>query len=371
MRGVNPAEYEQWSQEFQLVFPQSGRVGGLLGAYYADSDTVLNFHQTLPLLNPEPLNDLHSTLDEPAAALFGQVTVQLAGDWSATGGLRLSRETHRVSMSGTGVQDSPIPYIGETDSDDVSWRVDLQHAVNDDVMIYAGVSTGYKSGGYVPTSPLNGIADEFGPEYLTAYEAGGKSQLLDGRLALNVAAFVYDFEDLQVSRTVLDEGQIIVDVQNAASAELYGIDTELDFHANERFSVSAGAVWLPKREFVEFDDDVTGDTLTGNDLVRAPEWTGIAAINYEHALQQFGALSWRLEYSYRSGYYYTPDNNPVFSQDSFGLLNLFLKFEAASEEWYAFAAGRNLTDENYFNQVFFQSSPGYPDTYEVGIGYRF
>ena len=28
-------------------------------------------------------------------------------------------------------------------------------------------------------------------------------------------------------------------------------------------------------------------------------------------------------------------------------------------------------DEDYFNHVFFQSSPGYPDTYEIGVGYRF
>ena len=44
---------------------------------------------------------------------------------------------------------------------------------------------------------------------------------------------------------------------------------------------------------------------------------------------------------------------------------------AADESWYLFASGRNLTAEDYFNQVFFQSSPGYPDTYEVGAGYRF
>ena len=162
-----------------------------------------------------------------------------------------------------------------------------------------------------------------------------------------------------------------VDVDNAARAELYGLDVEFDFQASERFYVSAGAVWLPKREFVDFDDNSTGESLTGNELVRAPEWTVTGAIDYEHPLLDLGALSARLEYNYRSGYFYTPDNVPEFSQDSFGLLNLFLRFEAANERWYLFASGRNLTGEDYFNQVFFQSSPGYPDTYEVGAGYRF
>ena len=54
-----------------------------------------------------------------------------------------------------------------------------------------------------------------------------------------------------------------------------------------------------------------------------------------------------------------------------GLLNLLLRFEPPGERWYAFASGRNLTNEYYFHQILFQSSPGYPDTYEIGAGYRF
>ena len=48
-----------------------------------------------------------------------------------------------------------------------------------------------------------------------------------------------------------------------------------------------------------------------------------------------------------------------------------MRFESPNNQWYAFASGRNLTSEDYFHQVFFQSSPGYPDTYEIGAGYRF
>jgi outer membrane receptor protein involved in Fe transport len=78
-----------------------------------------------------------------------------------------------------------------------------------------------------------------------------------------------------------------------------------------------------------------------------------------------------LEYSYRSEYFYTPENVPEFAQPGFGLLNASLRFEAASSAWFVFASGRNLTDEDYFTAVFLQSSPGYPDTYEIGVGMRF
>ena len=56
---------------------------------------------------------------------------------------------------------------------------------------------------------------------------------------------------------------------------------------------------------------------------------------------------------------------------AFGLWNVFLRFEPAGDQWYVFASGRNLGNEDYFNQVFLQASPGYPDTYEGGFGYRF
>ena len=78
-----------------------------------------------------------------------------------------------------------------------------------------------------------------------------------------------------------------------------------------------------------------------------------------------------MEYNYRSEFFCTKENDPRIAQDGFGLLNLFLRFEAASDQWYLFAAGRNLGNVDYFYQVFIQSSPGYPDTCEAGFGYRF
>jgi outer membrane receptor protein involved in Fe transport len=88
-------------------------------------------------------------------------------------------------------------------------------------------------------------------------------------------------------------------------------------------------------------------------------------------LRNRGTLGARAEYNYRSDFFYTPANVPEYAQDAFGLLNLILRYEPASEKWYLFASGRNLGNTDYFNQVFLQASPGYPDTYEAGFGYRF
>jgi len=368
VRGSRPATYEQWSQEIQLLLAGKGRVDGIVGAHYFEADSAIDFHTFIP---STPINDSHATERETAVAVFGQANLRLAERWSATGGLRLSSEEHHVTTIGTGVQDSPTLLTAEVDADDISWRLDLQHDITDETMLYAGVSTGFNSGGLI-TNPLrNGVPDAFGPEDLIAYEAGAKSQGRNGRWTLSASAFYYDFEEMQVRTITFDGDQLVFEVDNAAKAELYGVDTEGFLQVSDRLTVTGGIVWMPRREFVQFRNEETGDTLSGNKLVRAPEWTATAAIDYEHPLPGLGTLSGRLGYDYRSAYFFTKENSPFDAQDAFGLLNLSMRFESASERWYAFAAGRNLTDEDYFHQVFLQSSPGYPDTYEVGLGYRF
>ena len=235
------------------------------------------------------------------------------------------------------------------------------------MMLYGSVSTGHKSGGLTAV-PARGELDYFEPENVVAYEAGGKSRWLHGRLTLNAAAFYYDFENLQVSSTFVIPGGSALETSNAAKAEIYGIDADAVCAISDRLTVSGGVIWTPMREFAEFTD-VRG-SYSGNKLLRAPEWAASAAITYGLPLRDLGAFSARLEYSYRSSYFFTKENVPLYAQDGFGLLNLLLKFES-NNGWYAFASGRNLTNEDYFNQVFFQSSPGLPDTYEIGAGYRF
>jgi iron complex outermembrane recepter protein len=370
VRGARPLRYEQWSQEVQLLLPGRGRVDGLLGASWLEADEAVNWHQFLPRINPNPITDAHETESETAAAVFGQATLRLSDAWSMTAGVRLSRETTRKSTVGTGVQDSPTPVSARQRSDDISWRYDLKYAPAQDLLLYGSIATGYQAGGFT-RQLVNGEPDGFAPEYLSAFELGGKSQWMGRRLTLNAAAFYYDYEDLQVSTVTFRDDRLVSEVDNAARAKLYGFDAEGRFLVSDRLAVSGGLVWIPKREYVEFINAETGDTLSGNTLVRAPEWTVATAIAYELPLGGRGTLSGRLEYHYRSKLYYTKENNPDFAQGGFGLLNVHLQFQAASGKWYAFASGRNLTNEDYFHSVFLQSSPGYPDTYELGAGYRF
>jgi iron complex outermembrane receptor protein len=188
---------------------------------------------------------------------------------------------------------------------------------------------------------------------------------------MNGAAFRYEFRDMQVSSPYLVAGRGILEITNAAKAELFGIDASGAFHMSDRLTLSAGAVWMPRRKFVEYRNSRTGDILSGKTLPRAPEWTATSAIDYRLPLRRTGILSARVEYNYRSDIFFSKENDLLLAQASFGLLNISLRFESTSREWYAFASGRNLTNETYFNQILLQASPGYPSTYEIGFGHRF
>jgi iron complex outermembrane recepter protein len=364
-------DYSQWSQEIQLLLYGAGPLDGLVGLHYFASDDASSFHQLLPRVNVLPLNANENTTRQTATAVFGQATVRLGEHWSATGGLRLSGERHRETTIGTGLQDSPTLLVGKHESDDTSWRFDVRYARTDDLLLYASVSTGYKSGGLVMQPLFNGQPDPFDREDVIAYELGVKSQWLTRRLTLNAAAFHYVFDDMQVFSIAVIGNQLLSEVSNAAKAEVHGIDAEGMFRVSDRLGLSAGAIWMPKRKFVRFRNEYSGETLSGNKLARVPERMATAAISYEHPLRDAGNLSGRVEYGYRSSHFFTQDNNPLFAQGSFGLLNALVRFESASRKWNVFAWGRNLTDQDYFNQVFLQSSPGYPVTYEIGAGYRF
>jgi iron complex outermembrane recepter protein len=66
--------------------------------------------------------------------------------------------------------------------------VTLNYQWMPDLMSYVRLATGYKSGGFnLRSTP--GISPNFAPEKAMAYEAGIKSEWLDHRVRVNLAAF--------------------------------------------------------------------------------------------------------------------------------------------------------------------------------------
>jgi iron complex outermembrane receptor protein len=371
VRGVRPLHSEQRSQELRLESVGNDSFDWLAGVFYFNGDQTYRSHLSVAAIGPAPVNDFTATSGETAYAIFGDATRALGARWSASGGLRFSREKNRVAEVGTGTADNPALTTSEGSWDDTSWRLGLEYSRSDRMLVYANVSTGFKSGGATNDLLPNGEFDSYEPEDLLAYEAGISATLPGQRSTVRASAFYYDFEDMQVQTVALLANRVATVIDNAGAARIYGLDVSSTTRVSDRVTFSGALVFMPKREFVEFVAASSGADVSGNTISRAPEWSVSVSVGYRVPIGTFGELTTEIDYNYRSEFFFTKENTAILSQEPFGLLNLAVRFESAADRWYVFASARNALDAEYFNQVFLQSAPGSPASYEVGLGLRF
>jgi iron complex outermembrane receptor protein len=213
-------------------------------------------------------------------------------------------------------------------------------------MVYANYSKGFKSGGF--NSSLCG--NEFEPESLYAYELGSKAEFFDRRVRLNLAAFWYDYEDMQ-ARQILTSSTVVT---NAAEARIYGLEAETLIHLPWNFTIDAGLMLLnAENESYEATDPMFPglgvQDLKGKELLRSPDWRANIGIQYDIDMSEMGSLSLRYELSASDNLYYDVFNNDFAEQEAYEVTNLRLTWNAgenlAGVSVQAFV--ENLSDEEY------------------------
>ena len=257
-------DYEQTSVELQF----SGSFDHLdyvVGVFHWEDEAEFRNHRIASF--PLATSDTSSyDLDTEATSIFGEATWRL-GKLALTGGLRYTEETKDVTYLWRGFNSNFINryyahlfsggdlmsynlldnYVtneeaetlperagiyGRSFSEDfsnVSGRATVQYFFSDDFNMYATYATGYRSGGFNGDffDVANDGPDAYDEEEVTSYEIGLKSSLMGGRMQFNAAAFMYEYEDLQVS-TVLAQGNTVTSaIGNAGEAEREGVELSL------------------------------------------------------------------------------------------------------------------------------------------------
>lgn len=110
-------------------------------------------------------------------------------------------------------------------------------------MVYATYSTGFRPGGVnrVYDAAIKAIFPPYQADYLKNYELGWKTQWLNHHLRWNGALFVEDWDNFQLA--YLGPNSVTV-VQNAASARIKGVETNLEWAAGGGWLLSASATYL-------------------------------------------------------------------------------------------------------------------------------
>lgn len=311
-------------------------------------------------------------------AVFYDASFQLTDILKLSAGLRYTdEEVEHDSFyffdepeSGNPVQPG-FPAKASNDFDNVTGRLVLDAQLNDDLLLYGGITSGFKAGGIQTTS--DGIAP-YDEEKLLSYEVGFKSSMADGKLRFNGSAFYYDYEDLQVFAFVIVGGLGFSTISNAADAEIYGAEFELQWLPVDNLFVNLGVGLLS----TEYEDFVlpSGD-FSGNDITMSPEVTFNGLIQYDIPTANSGTFTLQADFNYQDEVFFDALNNPLLSEDDYWLLNARASWTSPDEKWEVAAFGRNLGDEEYmvyaFDLSFFgfnEEMIGTPLAYGLEVTFR-
>jgi iron complex outermembrane recepter protein len=243
--GNNDLTHWFWSQELRLNAEITKQINSTLGAYYSDEKTTYYTLQDIRYVavptpgGPLPLFPLQFIGNDPvrtkSKAVFGTVIWNATDALTFTGGLRYTKDFksytfYRYNLDGktingfldavgaaygpgySGPDTLDYNHNGNTseivtsltgrtatfEGSKTDYRFSADYRFNPSVLAYINVSTGYKAGGVGPR-PFNAAqARSFGPEKLTSYELGVKTDLFERKLRVNGAVFYNDFKDAQL-----------------------------------------------------------------------------------------------------------------------------------------------------------------------------
>ncbi|MGB3753275.1 MAG: TonB-dependent receptor [Parerythrobacter sp.] len=221
-------------------------------------------------------------------------------------------------------------------------KVGIEYEANDDLLVFASYSKGFRSGGFngrliapQPTVP------SYDPDTNDTYELGFKADLIDRSLRVNATAFYSKYKDIQ--QTIADPA-VQFRVANAGDAVLKGFELELSAlpMAGLRFDAAVG---YTDSEFENVP--ATVGPINGNRLPFSPEWTVSVAAEYAIDLA-FGTLTPRVDYRQQSEVFFTAFNLPFERQDDYGILNARVTFADVGERFTIAGYAQNLTDTEYF-----------------------
>ena len=347
-----PDLQHQFSQELTIV-QRTPKLTWIGGVFFFDEHNEGQVEITVyPATQIRPF----AKIGTKAGALFGQATYSLSRRVSLTGGIRYtderegSRQHRRGVPAWDGILADPASFYDYVDNatyqawtpkasiqvqvratrSSTSPRREVSRAADSTIQPPAHPSP---SGPSVPSSP--GVI-----------EGGLKRTMAGGRVRVNTAVFSNDYRDLQVQSFL---GPGVIDISNAGSATIRGIEVEAAAAAGRGVQLAGHVSWLDATYDHYLCRGPGGVTLdaAGNRLNNAPEWSGGGSAVYEFATGRAGTASVRGDVSWQSRVFFTPVNDAIETQRAYGLLHLRAGFEPQSRRWEIAVYVRNLGNQEY------------------------
>lgn len=425
------SKHDQYSQEIRYAGNVSSRVSGVVGAFYLYQDLQSDPVQTeeagsaqwrfaqsstsalwktpglLDNFGIRTTNRIRST----SAALFAQTDWAITDKLHVLPGLRYNYDRKianykRETYGGLQTTDAALlalknavytnqAFDADVDETNLSGQVTLQYKANPQLNTFATYSTSYKPIGIniggLPTANgqvLTNLA-RVNPEFVTHYEIGVKTKPSPGSV-LNLVVHNSDIKDYQTQVQTPEPGVNRGYLANAEKVRVWGVELDGNLRVNNAFSVY-GAVAYADARYVSFKNapvplEETGGEqafkdVSGGNLPGVSKWAGSIGGEVSGAgkfLSQEGRFFFAADGYYRSSFSSSPSPSQYLNIDGYTLVNGRVGFRA-SNGTSVFVWGRNLLNQNYFEQLLaapgnagqYGAVLGDPRTYGVTLRYSF
>lgn len=379
-------ESEHFSQEFRIASPVYDNFDYVAGVYYLTQEIIgdSNVQAFAPAINPAapPIYvgaGRTAVVEAESYAVFFHGNYKINDQWGITGGLRYTYEEKAIDFDIKDTSGLFTNFSAKEDrsATDLSPTISLNWKPNDDMLVFARYSRGFKSGGYNADLINSEESLPFEDESVDSYEIGLKSPFLDHTLNLNVNAFISNHDDYQVqSFTTLPSGGTAITITNAAEVESKGFEVELQWFPIDEFQLWASYGYTDAT-FKSFPEPAgPGSDYSGHRLADAPKVTYSLGAEYRKTFNA-GDFVVQANYFSQDDFYSNPDNNAVNLNDSRGESSARIGFESDSETWNVFLWAKNLSDDQsqIHNTLSFlgaaRSQYAQPRTYGVTVNYNF
>jgi len=289
-------------------------------------------------------------------SIYGQATYNVQDNLRYIFGMRYTEDSFSSDVTNFfGLQ----TYLIEDEIDETTGKFAIEHDVDEDTMVYASYTKGFKPGGSNltfgwPEDDEQNFGAEpapqliyplFNSEIIDAYELGLKTDLMDGRMRANVSAFVYDYENLQFQST--DPDVYRGGVANIPESKMSGVELELIGIISDTLSMDLRISTLDteitadfealdniKAEFGFFGDEperyAQRENIKGNKLAKSPEFTANFGLQYNGVSKAGLPVKSTFELIHRGDFQQRVFNSPFVDQvDSYTIVNLTYSTETS------------------------------------------
>lgn len=329
------------------VRPLSGVIGLNYGRFSNKPDSQITLNMPDFGLFDMLYQDLEGQNLLTSAAIYADMRYALTERWSVLFGGRLGYERVENVLKGevlnldTFAYD-PVDVDAATDYVVALPKLGIAYAIDPRQTVAFTVSEGFRAG--FATVDFDGQPYDVAPEKLWAYEIAYRSKWFDDRLEINVNAFYYDYEDLQIDIDDPNPLSPQTITANIGQAHAYGGEVELRARITQEFTAFASLGLLKTK----FDSAVTatGD-YTGNEFPEAPAVTFNMGGIYRHASGFFASA----DLAYTDSYYSVGDiaNTAAERVSAFTIVNAALGYEA--QKWSLTLYAKNIFDEQYLTGI--------------------